>query len=64
MCGWPEYVTWRFPVPHTQRVSPLKQLCFVLKQHSWLLSSSVVLMFVYTVALIVRQNGCDVLFQG
>ena len=43
--------------------SPLRQLAFVLKEHWWLLGSSVVLMFVYTVALIVKQNGCDFSFK-
>lgn len=51
------YVMWRM-----QKWSPLRQLCFVIRENSWLLGSSVVLMFVYTVALIVKQNGCDFTF--
>ena len=43
--------------------SPIRQLCFVIKQHSWLLTSSVMLMFVYTVALIVKQNNCSLLVR-
>lgn len=46
-----------------QKISPLRQLAFVIRENSWLMGSSVCLMFVYTIALIVRQNGCDLLYH-
>ena len=44
------------------QMRPLAELCFVIRRNFYLLASSCILMFVYTMALILKHDGCEFLF--